>query len=162
MLHDDKNPDVEQTLRDVGSPMLDALEAEGITVEYLAKKLKQELNAKTVKTFKVKGAIPLGKIKGARGMKAVSVSGTLDIDREGNNLYGDGETIIEHTMADMGIRQKARQDAHRLRGDYAPEKHEVNGPPVVVVKELPPEQLAKLEEAGRRAAQEEIRKLHGL
>lgn len=36
----------------------------------------------------------------------------------------DGKVISKRSVIAWGIRQQARQDAHKLRGDYAPEKHE--------------------------------------
>lgn len=40
----------------------------------------------------------------------------------------DGEVVSERIVKDMGVRQKARMDAHKLRGDYPAEKHEHSGP----------------------------------
>jgi len=38
-----------------------------------------------------------------------------------------GEIIESEPLEALDIRQKARQDAHKLRGDYPSEKHEVEG-----------------------------------
>lgn len=69
-----------------------ALDHEGITLSYLAKLLKKELEAKQVKVFQHQGTI-----------------------------------IKSEELEALDIRQKARQDAHKLRGDYPAEKHEVEG-----------------------------------
>jgi len=75
-------------------PIEDALEGEGITPEYLAKKLKKELNAKEVKTF---------------------------FDQK------TGQVVYSKKMIAWQIRQKAREDVHKLLGHYPAEKHELTG-----------------------------------
>lgn len=68
-------------------PMHVPLEKQGITRNYLAKKLKAELNAKReIKSF----------------------------DAEGN--------VRTLKVVDWPTRQRARQDAHKLMGDYPTEK----------------------------------------
>ncbi len=43
-------------------------------------------------------------------------------------VFATGEGIQEsRRLPDWGTRQKARQDAHKLRGDYPPERREVSG-----------------------------------
>ena len=74
--------------------MLDAMEAFGITREYLARKLLEELEATEVKVFN---------------------------DKEAGIVYS-------RELVSWGTRQKARMDAHRLRGDYPAEKREVTVP----------------------------------
>ncbi len=74
------------------SPIIEALDAEGITLPYLSKQLKKELKAKEIKVFNDKGTI----------------------------IYSDGVPALD-------IQQRARIDAHKLRGDYPAEKHEVSG-----------------------------------
>jgi len=80
--------------KQLNSPIVEALENEGITPSYLAKLLKKELKAKEVKVFNDKGIV----------------------------IYSD-------PLKALDIMQKARQDAHKLRGDYAAEKHEVTTNP---------------------------------
>jgi hypothetical protein len=87
------------------APIVRALDDQGITISYLARKLKSELLAKEVKVFYDKD---LGKV-----------------------VYSD------HLVA-WDTRQKARVDAHALRGDYPPEKKEIsgrNGGPIKVIIE---------------------------
>lgn len=72
------------------NPMKKALKAKDITCDYLAKKLKEELEAEDNIQYK---------------------------DKEGESA---GE---KHSIA-WTTRQKARQDAHKLRGDYPTEKVE--------------------------------------
>lgn len=68
------------------------LQQKGISMEYLAKKLKRELNAKEQKVF--------------------------SSDKAGIT-YSD-------KMIAWNIRQKARIDAHKLRGDYPAEQSDLN------------------------------------
>jgi hypothetical protein len=69
-----------------------ALENHGLTFDYLAKKLKRELNAKETKFFQK-----------------------------------DGFVIEQHDVVAWDVRQRARIDAHKLRGDYPAEKREITG-----------------------------------
>lgn len=70
----------------------DFLDQKGISMEYLAKKLKRELNAKEQKVF----------------------------SSETSGIRYSAKMIAWH------IRQKARMDAHKLRGDYPVEKSELD------------------------------------
>jgi hypothetical protein len=47
----------QQILDDLGTPIVKALDARGITISYLARKLKAELNAKETKVFHHEGEI---------------------------------------------------------------------------------------------------------
>ena len=67
----------------------EVLENHGLTFDYLAKKLKRELNAKETKFFQK-----------------------------------DGSVIEQHDVVAWDIRQRARIDAHKLRGDYPADKRE--------------------------------------
>jgi hypothetical protein len=84
----------------------DALNAEGLTAQELAKLLKRELRAKRTETFK-------GTVK--RFNSAGFVESQEDL------------VIYSKPMTAWEIRQKARMDAHKLRGDYPPERKEVSG-----------------------------------
>lgn len=68
------------------------LDQKGISMEYLAKKLKRELNAKEQKVF----------------------------SSDTSGIRYSAKMIAWH------IRQKARMDAHKLRGDYPAEQSDVN------------------------------------
>jgi hypothetical protein len=102
-----------------------ALEKSGLTLDYLTRKLKKELNAKVTKTQKIKGAVH----DLPKQFRKITTTGIIEYvkgedgpERE----YSDGESLIQWDEDAMDIRQKARIDAHRLRGDYPAEKHEVN------------------------------------
>jgi hypothetical protein len=84
----------------------DVMDAEGIDGRYLSKKLKRELNAKKTETFK-------GKV-----LKRGPEDKIIEVE----------EVIYSTPMVDWQTRQKARQDAHKLRGDYPAEKLEHSGP----------------------------------
>ena len=72
-----------------GAAFSETLKRHGITDEYLAGKLKEELEAEETKFFADKGKVR------------------------------DEKDVIA-----WGIRQKARMDAHKLKGDYPSEKVE--------------------------------------
>ncbi len=93
------------------APMKSAFEKEGITPEYLAKKLKKELNAKKIETFK--GTV-------------VNVVPSDDPDEP--DMIESDEVIYSKPMVAWDVRQKARQDAHKLLNHYPPEKREYSGP----------------------------------
>jgi hypothetical protein len=84
---------VEELNKSLTFPLSGVFEKHGITPDYLAKKLKRELNAKVTKFFQK-----------------------------------DGKVIEERVCIDHATRQKARMDAHRLRGDYPAEKQELTIP----------------------------------
>lgn len=73
-------------------PLDEALLAEGITTEYLARKLKEELEAEKT-----------------------------EFAKEG------GRITDERDVVDWSTRQRARIDAHKLKGHYPAEKVDVRG-----------------------------------
>lgn len=81
----------------------------GITESYLAKKLKAELCAKETKPFKAKVNRPFDPQDLTKGF--------VDVE----------EVIYSKPLTAWEVRQKARMDAHKLRGDYPPEKKELGG-----------------------------------
>jgi len=88
------------------------LQAEAkITLDYLAKKLRRELNAKKTTYKKLKGALN-DSVLLPRGAKVVAKSSE--------------EVLIAINEIAWGTRQKARIDAHKLRGDYPAEKQDVH------------------------------------
>lgn len=89
MKRDFKEPG--QVIDDLLRPIHLAMKSEGITHEYLARKLKAELEAEEVKVFS-----------------------------------GGGGVIYSDKLIDWGTRQRARMDAHKLRGDYPIERIEIS------------------------------------
>jgi len=107
------------------TPFLEEVEKRGIDADFLIKRLKKAFDAKQTTNIKIKGAINPDDLP--KGYKAVATSGFLAYDKEGRQLCGDGETLIQFNEDDMGIQEGARKDTHKLRGDYAPEKVKVEG-----------------------------------
>lgn len=58
----------------------------------------------------------------------------------------EGEVVEIREVIDWSTRQKARMDAHRLRGDYPAERQEVEHSGVIVMK---PDRIVKPDDAGR-------------
>lgn len=115
----------------IDHPLHEPMEKEGITPEYLAKKLKAELEAEETKTFKVKGSVDKGALP--QGFEIISDTGNTHESTRGN-IYIDGETILQFNEITWRIRQEARKDAHKLRGDYPAEKHDISGALQVIPK----------------------------
>ena len=90
----------------------------------ITKLLKRELKAKITKLIKIKGAVSPDQL--GKGRRIVSTSGTI-IQTKDKDSFGDGETVIEWDEIAWDIRQRARMDAHKLRGDYPAEKREITG-----------------------------------
>ncbi len=97
------------------SPIIEALEGEGITIKSLSKQLRKELKAKEIKVFNDKGTI----------------------------IYSDGVPALD-------IQQRARIDAHKLRGDYPAEEHRITGE---MVNTRPPEEIEELRSIAQELAQ---------
>ena len=113
------------TLEEVHGPSaLEYFEQSGLTMPALTKLLKRELKAKVTKSIKVKGAVNPDEL--GRGRRIVAASGTI-IQTKDKGSFGDGETVIEWDEIAWDIRQRARMDAHKLRGDYPAEKREITG-----------------------------------
>ena len=91
------------------SPIIEALDAEGITLPYLAKQLKKELKSKEIKVFNDKGKI----------------------------IYSDGVPALD-------VQQRARIDAHKLRGDYPAEEHRITGEMITSRSQAEVEELKKI------------------
>lgn len=135
----------DEVLKNLATPWRDILDGVGVTENYLAKRLKKELNSKETKTIKFKGALDEERLpktasgKTRRGYRIVSTSGFLSYAKDGGMIFGDGDTVIEIDMINWTVSQKARMDAHKLRGDYPAQKHEHSGPegaPIAVAQEI--------------------------
>ncbi len=105
--------------KSIESPVIAALEKEGITLSHLSKILHKELKAKEIKVFNDKGTI----------------------------IYSDGVPALD-------IQQRARIDAHKLRGDYPAEEHRITGE---MITSRSPEEIRDLQEIASRVV-DEIRK----
>lgn len=88
----------------------------GITNVTLAQQLKDALEAKEPRIIKAKGAVDPKKLP--PGFTVIATTGVIYYDRKGNEVYGDGETIIQYTVALQGIREGARKDVEAQRDHY--------------------------------------------
>jgi hypothetical protein len=113
------------TLEEVHGPSaLEYFDQNGLTLPALTKFLKRELRARVTKSIKIKGAVNPDEL--GRGRRIVAASGTI-IQTKDKDSFGDGETVIEWDEVAWDVRQRARMDAHKLRGDYPAEKREITG-----------------------------------
>lgn len=101
------------------SPIIQALDSEGITLPKLAKSLKEELEAKETKFFAHQGKI-----------------------------------IEKEDVTTWEVRQRARIDAHKLRGDYPAEEHRITGE---MITSRSPAEIEELQKIAARVV-DEIRK----
>ena len=112
-----------QAAQDVVNLRLEALDKAGLTFEYTIKLIKKELKAKKTESLKVKGAVNPDNV--GKDRRVLATSGVIETDKDGDQYYGDGDTVIEWDEVDWTTRQKARMDLHKLRGDYPTEKQDV-------------------------------------
>ena len=110
----------QEMIAEVLHPTRLCLENEGLSLKALANQLKKELKAKITKTAKLRGAVSSTK----KGQHILSTSGQIVTTKDGE-VFGDGDTVIAWNEVDWSTRQRARMDAHKLRGDYPAEKHEI-------------------------------------
>ena len=115
----------EEIIESILSPFQSALNKGGITEDFLIRQLKKEFKSKEPKVIKVKGAVKKEDLP--RGYRVITTTGLIEFDNDGEREFSDGETIIEYQVHNIGISQRARMDAHKLRGDYPAEKHELSG-----------------------------------
>jgi hypothetical protein len=100
-------------------PMGAVLDRHGITRDKLASLLKAEIRAKSTKTMKVKGAVSPASLP--RGVRVIAATGEIRHGQDGDD-FGDGNTLLSWNEVAWDVRQKARMDAHKLRGDYPSER----------------------------------------
>jgi len=125
----------EELAEDLLNPFKDTLIKGGIDDDFLIRQLKREFRAKEPKIIKVKGAINPEDLPA--GFKVIASTGVIEHRKEGDedvSFYSDGETIVQYKVHLIGTSQKARMDAHKLRGDYPAEKHDISGALQVIPK----------------------------
>lgn len=106
-------------------PIDEAFKSEGITPTYLAKLLKKELKAKETKVFHNKDIIP-------HIEQCPKCKEGVYKEKKCKLCKGIGHILISSVVYSKDlvaweIRQKARQDAHQIMGQYPAKKHEVGG-----------------------------------
>lgn len=100
------------------------IEAAGFTLEYLLTLAKDEVKANVRQSKKLKGAVNPADLPDDK--RVVATSGVIQRGQDGQQIFGDGETLIEWEDADWPIRQRARMDIHKLRQDYPPEQKQID------------------------------------
>lgn len=96
----------EEMVQDVLKSYTDAALEVGIDADFLAKRGKQELNARAKKQIKVPGRLG-HEDKLPKGYKVVGVF---------TDAEGEETTLLEYVGPDMPIRQRARESHHKLFG----------------------------------------------
>ncbi len=130
--NDEKKLTNDDVQRAIGNPITEVFGKLGITPEYLARKLKRELNAKETKVFNPKGN-----------------------DSEEGLLYSK-------PLIAWSIRQRAREDAQKLLGLYPAEKHELNIPGVLTIDQISPERRERAKRAAEIAAKIAVEEAEGM
>jgi hypothetical protein len=119
----------DQAAKEIAESTRQACNKHGHSLESLLKDLKKERSWKETKTMKVKGVVdpaslpPGHKIIAVSGVPLLAANGNAVLGADGQPVLKDGETVIMWQEKAGGIRQKARMDAHSLRGDYPADKH---------------------------------------
>lgn len=124
------------------SPMRSAFNRHGIDEDFLVGKLQEELGAHETKTIKVKGHVSEEDL--TEKVRIIADTGGHHESTKGN-IYIDGETVLQWDEKNWPIRQKARIDVHKMRGDYPAEKHEHSGY-IDVIPKISPEDRKLLTE----------------
>ena len=106
-------------------PVWVALQNHGITAEYLAEKLKAELEAKVTKTQKVTGIVKKEELPEGVSIKgqAYTIRQTTDSDTQ----IVTADTVLAWDEENWPTRQKARMDAHNLLGHYPDKSMQLKG-----------------------------------
>ncbi|MCK5607977.1 hypothetical protein KAR91_39215, partial [Candidatus Pacearchaeota archaeon] len=115
-------------------PIDRAYKKAGITPTRLAKCLDAELKATETKIIKIKGAVQQQDLP--KGFTVIATTGLIEYDKQGAEIYCDGETVIRYDPAALGIRQKARESADNVMGHIPARKHELageNGKPIEII-----------------------------
>ena len=127
------------------------MENAGLSLKALTQALKKELKAKVTHTAKLRGAVSSAK----KGQRILSTSGQIVTTKDGE-VFGDGDTVIAWNEVDWSTRQRARMDAHKLRGDYPAEKHEISNVDQI---QYTPEERKMFKELAVEQARKELAKL---
>jgi hypothetical protein len=76
----------------------------GLTPEGIKAKIIEGMRAKETQRIKLKGAVKQEGLP--EGRRVVATSGTLAFDKEGGEVFGDGDTVIEWDEEALGIQQR--------------------------------------------------------
>lgn len=98
------------------------LDESGLSERALKIKLLSLIEAKETKFMKIKGYISSESLPD--GARAMGTSGVIKQDKDGE-FFADGDTLIAIDVDAVEIQRKTLDMALKVRGMYAPEKHEI-------------------------------------
>jgi hypothetical protein len=100
------------------------LDEHGFSDVSLNIKVLQLMEAKETVFQKLKGAVLQADLPD--GHRIAATSGTVVTTKDGQ-AFGDGDTLLEIDVANYGVQVKATEMALKVKGLFAPEKHEHTG-----------------------------------
>jgi hypothetical protein len=121
------NPEPAEIIRDLTQPFEDAGRDIGIDEKLLARRGRQELDAKAVRVISIQGRIEKDTVL-PKGYKVIGVF---------KDSESEVRTLVEHKLADMGVRHKARQSFHDLYGHKKSEAQRAQNQ-IIIVNTLMP------------------------
>jgi hypothetical protein len=127
------------------------LDEHGFSDVALKIKVLQLMEAKETIFQKLKGAVLEARLPD--GHRIAATSGTVITTKDGQ-VYGDGDTLLEIEVENYAVQVKSLDMALKMKGLYAPEKHEHSGA-VTTTLQLTDEDRGLL----RRAIDGSIKKL---
>ena len=109
----------------------------GLSHNAIKRKVHSLMSAKETKIIKAKGAVHQDDL--AEGFQVVGTTGSLSFGKKGEEIYGDGDTIIRYDPDALGIQTKATELAARVQGAISTEKLDVSGEIVLLHKVSEPD-----------------------
>lgn len=126
--YDDLPPETKETLETLHSPIIKALNDEGLTLDKRIKLLVKMTKAKDRKIVKVKGGVKEG--EGKKRHKLL--------------VKGGDEDVVEFKVPALQIQHEALRECFKLANDYPATKLEVENDPVVLIYNEPKEEEVKV------------------
>ena len=121
------NPEPIDIIRDLTQPFEDASREIGIDEKLLARRGKQELDARGVRVISIQGRIEDDTVL-PKGYKVLGVF---------KDSEAEVRTLVEQKLPDMTIRHKARQSFHDLYGHKKSEGHKAQNQIIIVNTMMP-------------------------
>jgi hypothetical protein len=119
------------------------LDDHGFSDVQLKTRLLQLMDAKETVFQKLKGAVLQANLPD--GHRIAATSGTVITTKDGG-VYGDGDSLLEIDVENYAVQVKSLDMALKMKGLYAPEKHE-HGGTVTTMLQLTDEDRALLRQA---------------
>jgi hypothetical protein len=107
------------------------LEDNGFSEVRLKTKVLQLMEAKETKFERLKGAVLQGDLP--EGYKVIATSGTIITTKDGE-VYGNGDTLLQIDVQALETQRRTLDMALKMKGLYAPEKHEHSGAVATMVQ----------------------------